>query len=88
MCCIFIAKEENAKVVKSNSYRYKKSMKERMQDRKMTNRLDGIVQKMEDNGESRMAIDPIINLAKVIHSQHTDDEDSNSDESSTTSYSS
>ena len=88
LCCIFIAKEENAKVVKSNSYRYKKSMKERMQHRKMTNRLDGIVRKMEDSGESRMAIDPIINLAKVLQSQDTDDENSNSDESSTASYSS
>ena len=63
-------------------------MKERMQDRKMTNRLDGIVLKVEDSGESRMAIDPIINLAKVLQSQDTDDENSNSDESSTASYSS
>ena len=41
-------------------------MKERSHDRKMKNRLDGIVRKMEDDGENRITMEPIINLARVL----------------------
>ena len=62
-------------------------MKERSQDRKMKNRLDGIVRKMEDDGENKITMEPIINLARVLKTQVLES-DSDSDNSSQLSTSS
>ena len=88
LCTKFIANEENAGYVKCNTYRYKQLIKERSQNKKMTNRLDGIVRQMKDGGESQTTIDPIINLAKALRYQDHDDNNSDSDDSGTSSYSS
>ena len=74
--------DENARFVKSNNYRYKQLLKERLQNKKLTTHIDGIVRKMKDDGESQTSMDPIINLATVLKYQHQDFNVSDSDDSS------
>ena len=88
LCTKFMENEDNARFLKSNTYRYKQLLKDRSQNKRMTQRLDGIVRQMKDGGEIQTTIDTIINLAKALRCQHHDDKDSDSDDSSTSSSSS
>ena len=67
MCSRYINNGENEKYVKNNTYRYKKMIKEKSSNRKMSKRLEGIVKRLEDDGQNQEQIEPIINLARVYN---------------------
>ena len=83
LCANYMEKPENSKFVKSNVYRYKKKLKERANLKRFTTKVNGLVRKLETNGE-QTSIQPIINLAKALNNN---DEESLSDCSSTSSSS-
>ena len=75
--------EENQQAVKSNTYRYKKQLKEKANKYRADKRMNNVIKKMVDEGQSQEDIDPIIKLARAINSQtistYTSDSDSDQD---------
>ena len=59
-------------------------IKDKSLNKKMSQRLDGFVKKLEDNGQTQECIDPIINLARALQCNIVDDSYSDSEEDSDT----
>ena len=83
LCKRFMEQEENQQAVKSNTYRYKKQLKEKANKYRADKRMNNVIKKMVDEGQSQEDIDPIIKLARAINSQtistYTSDSDSDQD---------
>ena len=84
MCTRFIEREENKQIVRSNTHRYRKQMKEKARKGKVDSRFNKVIKKMVDEGQSQQDIDPIIKLARALNlqSDSNDTSDSDSDENS------
>ena len=86
MCTRFTEREENKQVVRSNTHRYRKQVKEKARKGKMDSRFNNVIKKMVDEGQLQQDIDPIIKLARALNVQSeindTSDGDSDSDDNS------
>ena len=82
LCATYMDKPENNKIVKINMYRYKKKIKERAGLKRFTNKVNGLVRKLEE-GQQQSSFDPTVKLAKAL--QDEDDDMSLSDYSDSSS---
>ena len=79
MCTRFLQDENNKQIVRENTHRYRKQLKERMRKKKVDNRLNNVIKKMVDEGQTQQEIDPIVKLAIAMDLQSSSNEDSESD---------
>ena len=66
MCSKYLKITEHNSVIKSSTYRYKKDQKGKVQQLKVTSKMDGIIRSMEEDGHSTQDIAPIIHIAKAF----------------------
>ena len=79
MCTKFLEEENNKLIVQENTHRYRKQLKERMRKKKVDNRMNTVINRMVDEGQSQQEIDPIIKLAMAMNLNSTSNEESESD---------
>ena len=65
--------------MRENTHRYRKQLKERMRKKKVDNRLNNVIKKMVDEGQTQQEIDPIVKLATAMDLQSTSNDESESD---------
>ena len=82
MCTRFINQEDNNALVRNNTYRYKKQLKEKMEKHKVESRMQHAIKKMVDEGNNQHDIDPIIKLARAFHVDDSDSDNTSDDDMS------
>ena len=80
----FLAKESNLPMIKSNTYQYKKERKEKTQRNKASTKMNTFIKKLEENGQNRQDITPIIHMAQAMATQSDYDSDSDTSDGSST----
>ena len=80
LCSLFMANEKNAKIVKDNTYRFKKDRKEKAYKSKVNKKMDTFIRKLEETGQDNSTLTPIINLAQQIMTSSTSSQSGASDD--------
>ena len=75
-----MANEKNAKIVKDNTYRFKKDRKEKAYKSKVNKKMDTFIRKLEETGQDNSTLTPIINLAQQIMTSSTSSQSGASDD--------
>ena len=74
-----MTQDKNTKIVKDNTYRFKKERKEKAYKSKVNKKMNTFIRKLGETGQDDSTITPIINLAQEIMSTTTLSEGSESD---------
>ena len=81
LCAQFLGNERNADKVKSNTYRFKTAMRDKIKTSKMSDKMESFIKKLAPDLQDTARITPLINVAKELWIQS--DNDSDSEENST-----
>ena len=73
LCTKFLTHDKNASMTKNNTYQYKKDQKEKANRTKVSNKMDTLIRKLEDNGNTESDISPLIHLAQAFTSANLSD---------------
>ena len=84
LCTNFISKESNMSLVKTNTYKYRKERKERLQKSRISSTFKSFIKKMGNDDNTEQELNSFINLAQALdHDDKASDSDELSEQSTT-----